>query len=249
MPAIERYTDYDPLAWFYNRHWGRDYHPQALEILDRLVFAHLPAGARVLDLCCGTGQFTRAVSERGFQVTGIDGSEEMLRFARENAPSIDFVAADARDFRLPRPCECAFSVFESLNHVMSTGDLRLVFDHVRDALVRGGVFVFDLNRDAAFQAFWNKPYVITEDESVCVALTVYDRATEIGRCTIHMYRRNGEWTRSEAVILQKCHSIEEVRLMLDDAGFTRIRLYDAGSDLGMSGDIGFARTFFTAIRP
>ena len=246
MPAIERYTDYDP---------GLVLQP-ALGTRLPSAGARNPGPAGLRPPAAGRarpgpllrhGQFTRAVSERGFQVTGIDGSEEMLRFARQNAPSIEFIAADARDFRSPRPCDCVFSVSEpqprDIHGRLRLGSTTLAIRWSREA------FGFDLNPPdrQAFQTL-NKPYVITEGDNVCVALTDDDRA-QIGRCTIHMYRRNGEWTHSEAVISQKCHSIEEVRLMLDAAGFTGIRLYDAGSDLGMSGDVGFARTFFTAVRP
>ena len=72
------YSDYDPFAWVYNRHWGNNFTALALLVLDRLVLPYLPARARILDLCCGTGQLARALSARGYQVTGLDGSKEML---------------------------------------------------------------------------------------------------------------------------------------------------------------------------
>src|SRR5215210_1417655 len=76
------YSDYDRFAWFYNRYWGPEFSSPALAIYNVLLFPHIPAGCRVLDLCCGTGQIAAGLTERGFQVTGLDGSEAMLRFAR-----------------------------------------------------------------------------------------------------------------------------------------------------------------------
>lgn len=61
----------------------------------------LPSGARVLDLACGTGNYTRALSEAGLAITGVDRSMLMLRAARAKAPALPLCLADAG--RLPFP--------------------------------------------------------------------------------------------------------------------------------------------------
>ena len=58
---IERNREYDPFARIYNRHWGADYRIEVLPVVKRLLLARIPAGANVLDVCCGTGQFTEQV--------------------------------------------------------------------------------------------------------------------------------------------------------------------------------------------
>ncbi len=83
MCEYSRYSDYDDFAWVYNKHWGDNFTPAALTVLKKLVFSRIPVDARILDLCCGTGQLAQALSERGYAVTGIDGSQEMLRYARK----------------------------------------------------------------------------------------------------------------------------------------------------------------------
>src|SRR5512147_2371170 len=88
--------DYDPFAWLYAHHWGADYHRQIPGLLDKVLLKLLPSGAPVLDLCCGDGRLAGVLAQRGFQVTGIDGSPAMLRFARENAPAARFELGDAR---------------------------------------------------------------------------------------------------------------------------------------------------------
>src|SRR5205085_6881067 len=131
---------------FYNRYWGPEFGNPALAIYNILLFPHIPEGCRVLDLCCGTGQIAAGLSERGYQVTGLDGSEAMLRFARENAPGARFVHGDARSFRLPQKFQCILSAFDSLNHVMELEELKAVFHNVHDAMADDeSVFLFDLN--------------------------------------------------------------------------------------------------------
>src|SRR5512138_3347307 len=88
---------YDAFAWLYDREWGAN-SLTFLPALDRLVLDALPVGSRILDLACGTGQLAAVLAERGFRVTGLDSSPQMLAFARSHAPSVDFVLADARSF-------------------------------------------------------------------------------------------------------------------------------------------------------
>ncbi|HEX2295436.1 MAG TPA: class I SAM-dependent methyltransferase, partial [Actinomycetota bacterium] len=112
---MDRYSDYDALAWIYNEYWAQ---PQRLlwAPLESLVLKHVPAGGHVLDLCCGTGQLAAHLVARGFRVTGVDGSSEMLRFARENASEAELVLGDARALDLPPTFHGAVSQFGSLNH-------------------------------------------------------------------------------------------------------------------------------------
>ena len=148
-----RYDLYDRFATVYDRHFGR-FAVRVVPVLERLVFSHLPPGARVLDLCCGTGQLAAALTDRGFAVTGLDGSPGMLRIARRNAPAADFVLADARAFDLPAAFDAAVSTFDSINHVVDPTDLAAVFANVHRALRRGGRFAFDVNTDEGYRCRW-----------------------------------------------------------------------------------------------
>ncbi len=248
LPEMERYSDYDRFAWFYNQHWGAEYHSQTLPILDRLILAQLPPAARILDLGCGTGGFTRSLAERGFAMTGMDGSEQMLHHARENVPSADFILADARNFDLSPSFHAVISTFEALNHVMSIAELGEVFRNVYHALIEGGVFVFDLNREEAFSVFWPKPFVLVEEDHVIVTQGNYDSGSKIASCHLTMFRLHERWERSDLTLSQKCHDAGQVEHALEQAGFKQLNLYDARQDLGMSGDIGHARTFFVAAK-
>jgi ubiquinone/menaquinone biosynthesis C-methylase UbiE len=97
---IERYSDYDPFAWLYTNYWGDEFHRQAMPVLERLLLNRVPPPAAILDLCCGDGRITTALARRGYQMTGLDGSEEMLTYARARGPKIPFLLGDARAFEL-----------------------------------------------------------------------------------------------------------------------------------------------------
>lgn len=245
--TIERNSEFDPFASTYNRLWGAEYHAQAFPIVEKLLLSRLRTGAEVLDVCCGTGQFTARVARAGFEVHGIDASEGMIDYARRNAPGVEFTVADVRAFALGRKFEGGYSVFESLNHVPDLNGLELAFQNVRHHLRTGAAFLFDLNREDAFLVYWNDTHAIVEPDHVCALRSHYDEQTRAATCNITAFEQVKEgWKRSDFTVRQTCHEMDCVCEAVKRAGFREVTLYDS-RDLGMRGDIAFARTFFLAM--
>ena len=244
-PMHARYAEYDPFAWIYNRHWGPVAIQRFLPIVEKLVLPQLPTGAHILDLCCGTGQLSHALAERGYQVTGIDGSENMIRLARINAPNANFIIEDARLFNLPKVYHAVVSTYDSLNHIMSLEQLTQVFKNVSACLLDSGLFLFDLNMEEGYKARWRGSFGIVEDDHVCVLRANFDESQTVAQVSITIFRKGGDvWHRSDLTLEERCYSEQEIRSALEAAGFINIQLYDAQKDLGWSGEIG--RTFFLA---
>jgi SAM-dependent methyltransferase len=244
---IERNREYDPFAGIYNRHWGADYRAEVAPVVERLLLSRVSPGASVLDVCCGTGQFTAQIKRRGYAVGGMDASGGMIRYARENAPGIDFTVADVREFRLSRKFDAAYSVYESLNHVPDTAGLRLAFNSVRRHLKARAPFLFDLNREEAYILYWNNADSIVEDDSVCVMRSQFDEGARTGRYDVTAFERSGNaWRREDFTLRQTCHDFSAVHKALSAAGFKDVTMYDA-RDIGMKGDAGYGRTFFLCI--
>ncbi|MEM7595642.1 MAG: class I SAM-dependent methyltransferase [Cyanobacteria bacterium P01_A01_bin.83] len=147
----ELYKDYDPWAWLYNQTEGKYYSKFVMmPRLKKLLLPHLPQQAQILDLCCGTGQLTEKVLSKGYQVTGIDGSENMLYYARQNAPNGRFILDDARIFKYPASFDAVYCSDYSLNHMMNVEDLTSVFDSVYNTLKKDGLFMFGLGLENRF---------------------------------------------------------------------------------------------------
>jgi SAM-dependent methyltransferase len=229
----------------YNRCWGREYHSEAFPVVRRLLLSNLTTGSDVLDVCCGTGQFTYRVSDSGFHVTGIDASEEMLYYARENVPDGVFYAADVRDFSLGRRFRAAYSVFESLNHVPDLNGLTRAFGCIHQHLEKGAPFLFDLNGEHAFECYWNDTNAIVESDMVCVLRSEYNSESRIARCQITLFQQDKSWERNDFMLQQTCHPLNQVHAALESSGFDDIVLYNA-QDLGMNEAYGYDRTFFLA---
>ena len=245
---MRRFSDYDPFAWLYTNYWGHEFHNQAMQVLEKLILKKLPRRASILDVCCGDGRITRELMRRGFYVTGIDGSEQMLSYAKKRAPKAELLLLDARAFRLPARFDAAISTFDSLNHIMNVGQLAAVFRNVWNSLKPGGCFAFDLNREEAYKDLWQRTWTAVDDDVVTVARGTYDAARQLARCDVTLFRlENGSWLRSDFRLRQKYHRQHQVVGSLQRAGFTT-EVHDAATDLGMVGEVGEGRTFYLAFK-
>jgi SAM-dependent methyltransferase len=239
--AVERYSDYDPFALFYERYWCEDVPPAIFTVIERLLLPELESKSLILDLCCGTGYTVARLEALGYDVTGLDGSEKMLRIAGRNAPRSSFHLGDARAFHLPQSFEAVISTFDSLNHLMELAELEAAMRNVYSALSPGGFFLFDMNMESGFLEHWADYFAIVERTEVCVLRGAYDREAKTGRYDITMFSREGEdeaWQRADALIMEKCYSMAEIRGALRRAGFREFSVFDAGRDMGLTDHTG-----------
>jgi SAM-dependent methyltransferase len=249
MVKSEVMAAYDDFAWFYNRYWADEFHNFAVPVLDRIWIPRLPAAARLLDLCCGTGYLAGILVRRGFRVTGIDASPAMIECARENAPAACFHVGEAAELQLPREFQGAVSTFDSLNHVLGYAALETVLRNTANALLPGAPFVFDILFEEAYSTHWGENFAIVRDDHVLtITGSRYDARRHRARCTITMFRRiEGVWGRSDVTIEEQCYTREQIDVALRRAGFGEISCYDA-RDLGVAGDLGEGRTFYVAVK-
>jgi len=247
--GVKRYADYDPFAWLYTNYWGDEFHRQAMPVLQRLLLNRLPRRAAVLDLCCGDGRIADALARRGYSVTGIDGSEEMLAYAASRNNSVRFLLADARTFEPLAEFDAVISTFDALNHVMSARELRAVFRRVYATLKPGGWFGFDVNREEAYRHLWVRTSHSVDNSAVSIARGSYDARRRVARCDVTLFRNDGQWVRSDFALTQKYHPEDEVKASLQAVGFVDVEALDAHADLGMTGEIGIGRVFFRARKP
>jgi len=244
MKVQEVFSEYDRFAWFYNQYWSSEYSRPALAIFNVLLFPHLHPGCHVLDLCCGTGHIAAGLIENGYKVTGIDGSEGMLKFARENAPGGEFIHADARSFDQPKIYQAVISAFDSLNHIMSFQELLGVFSRVHGVLLDDGVFLFDLNLEDESEFLGNTIDMIGDDHALIVR-TSYNQQEKLKSYDVTMFVKEDEcWRRSDMTLLQRYYETEEVLAALADVGFKQVKTYDARREFGFN--LSDGRMFYFA---
>lgn len=98
-------------------------------------------GGLVVDLGCGNGALTSRIKDMGYEVIGLDSSDELLAVARGSRPDIEFIKADAADFSLEKPADAVFS--NAVLHWIDRHRQPDVLKCVHKALKDGGQFVLE----------------------------------------------------------------------------------------------------------
>ncbi len=239
------FAEYNRFASIYDAHFST-YARRVVPALERLVLASLPRAAQVLDVCCGTGQLAALLVERGFVVSGIDGSSEMLRIAERNAPQAMFHLGDVRHFRNVENFHAAVSTFDSINYLLELAELRLTFSNVYHSLRPGGRFVFDMNMEEGYRCRWVGTFHGSDNGRAFVIHAIYSPETKMGRNLVTWLEGETD-PRAQITFLERCYTELEVHDALIEAGFHAIRVYDGQRDLGLRGEIG--RSFFVCEKP
>ncbi|WAZ20522.1 class I SAM-dependent methyltransferase [Streptomyces cinnabarinus] len=237
-------SEFDTLAWFYDRHWGPDYAAVVIRPLRELLLEHLPRDRPLLDACCGTGHATALFAEWGFRTAGFDLSPAMLARARVNAPSARLWAADVRRCGARSGAFGAVvSTYNSLDHLPRGGDaLGRALGELGRVLAPGGVLFFDLNTVESAARTWHGSFVVRRAGAECRTDSDFDLATGTGRARLRITRAG---KCEEAMITLSVHPLAEVTAALERAGLRRRRVLTA-AELGLGALAG--RLFVLAER-
>ena len=124
----------------------------------------------VLDLGCGTGTMTERLAGYGYDMIGVDNSEEMLELAMEKKTEsgydILYLLQDMRGFKLYGTVRAVVSVCDSVNYITEPDELEEVFRLVNNYLDPKGIFLFDFNTVHKYRDVIGDS-TIAEDRGVC----------------------------------------------------------------------------------
>ena len=144
---------YDLLAPFYDKYNGDIDYCAWADFIERIIKKHSDGvnTELVLDLGCGTGRMTVELARRGYDMTGVDYSPEMLDMARVRAEregfsdSILWLCQDMTEFELYGTVDAAVCCLDCMNHLTDVKSFYKCLDLVRNYLVPNGLFIFDVN--------------------------------------------------------------------------------------------------------
>lgn len=187
----------------------------------------------VLDLACGTGSMTFALRRRGYDMTALDLSPEMLCCAREKADEcgaadVLWLCQDMRSFELYGTVSAVVCCLDGINHLTGAGDLDRCLSLVHNYLEPGGLFVFDVNTPKKFREFYgNNDYILEDDGVLCCWQNQYDARRQICTFTLSVFEENedGMWSRTDTVQRERCYNRKKLVQSLEKAGFSVQGIY------------------------
>lgn len=187
----------------------------------------------VLELGCGTGSLTELLAKRGYDMIGIDSSEDMLEIAAEKraASGLDilYLFQDMREFELYGTVRAVVSVCDCINYILEEEELVQVFSLVRNYLDPEGIFIFDCNTEYKYRCVL-ADHVIAEnrDEGSFIWENDFDEGERINVYDLTLFIKEGkQYTKYEETHYQRCYTQEEITAALLRAGMELIAVYDA----------------------
>jgi SAM-dependent methyltransferase len=212
----------------------KDYDAEC-ELLERIFQSSGRLVKTVLDLGCGTGAHAVRLAQRGYSVTGVDASAEMLQAARDRVAAtgsadVDLVQGDVRTFRSGRTFDAVVCMFAVLGYQTTDQDVEQALATVRRHLAPGGPFVFDVWYGPAVQATGpeSRSRVIetTDGELERQASAVLDPDNHVCTVTYRLtVRRKGRPDGlTDEVHRMRYFFTDELKTFLRDAGMSLVSL-------------------------
>ncbi|TVY09059.1 class I SAM-dependent DNA methyltransferase [Paenibacillus cremeus] len=225
----------------------------------------------VVDLGCGTGSIAIPMAKLGYEVIGIDLSEDMLAVAEQKASeaqrrtpfqpggSITWLQQDMREWEIGRPADAVISFCDCMNYLLEAEDLEQTFRQVYEGLAEGGVFLFDMHTPRQLRHYAeSQPFLLNEDDIAYIWTSEFDP----GRCEIEhaltIFFKEGvtdfgsddaqtdRFQRVEEMHVQRAYPLKQVEALLREVGFKEV---DAFADFSWKKPTeDTERAFFIAVK-
>ncbi|MBQ2390416.1 MAG: class I SAM-dependent methyltransferase [Clostridia bacterium] len=188
-------------------------------------YGHTPS--LVLDAACGTGSFTKCLADRGFDVTGVDLSEEMLSVASERVDSsVLLLCQDLCELDLYGTVDTAFCMLDGFNHILNKRELKKAISKISLFTEPGGLLIFDVNTiykhrrvlaDNTFACDYDDIYLVWQNECHSNTVDIY----------LDFFCKNDNgYNRMSDSFSERAYSVSDISEVLMDAGYEILEICD-----------------------
>lgn len=233
---------YTGFAFVYDMFMDNVPYDEWAEYVQNLLKKYHIDNGLLLELGCGTGSMTRRMALRGYEMTGIDNSEEMLQIAREKSieckDNILYLCQDMREFELYGTVSAVISVCDSMNYILSEEDLLKVFQLVNNYLDPQGLFIFDLDTEYAYrEVLGDNTIAENRDEGSFIWENTYYEEEMVNEINLSLFipeqamdnqsEQSALYRKYEETHYRKAYSIDTVKRLIEEAGMEWVAVYDA----------------------
>lgn len=186
----------------------------------------------LLDLACGTGSISEVMARLGYDVIGIDNSDEMLGIAIEkkfeSGLNIQYICQDMRKLDMFGTVDIVICALDSINHLSDLNDVRKVFEGAAFFCELSGLFIFDVNTLYKHRKILaNNTFTYETDSVYCIWENTLNAETDEVMMNLEFFEReeNGLYSRSSESFSEKAYSEEAIEKILEESGFELLAKY------------------------
>ncbi|MFD2612680.1 class I SAM-dependent DNA methyltransferase [Paenibacillus gansuensis] len=214
--------------------------------------------ASLVDLGCGTGSVTLPLAEKGYSITGIDLSEEMLSVARRRqdeagaSPSaVQWIQQDMREWELAGKTDAVISFCDCLNYLLEESDILQTFQRTCEGLREGGLFLFDVHHPNQLVRYYeNQPFTLNLEDVAYLWYCDYHEDRMQIEHDLTIFAADPEdpasFRRIDEIHTQRAYEPEWLKARLLEAGFRDVRV-SADFTFDPPGEDS-ERVFFAAVK-
>lgn len=219
---------YNEFARVYDR-WMRNipYTRWTKRIIEILHDYHIDDGI-VLDLGCGSGRITRKLADAGYDMIGIDSSEDMLAQAYEKnrEREILYLCQDMREFELYGTVKAIVCCCDTINYLADRDELTQVFKLANNYLDPGGLFIFDIKTDVWYEEADGLVDARHEPKGDFFCETFLDEDEFEYHVTMFEKQKDGLYQRFEEYHYQKVFLRKDIENSLNEAKLKLLQVTD-----------------------
>lgn len=247
-------ASYGNFAYYYDSLTENvDYEKRCIYLKDLLAENGVGEGI-LLDLACGTGTIALGLSHMGYEVIGVDASEEMLCIAQEKklqgGEDVIFLCQRMEELDLFGTINAAVSTLDSINHVTDEAVVKEIFRRVSLFMEDKGVFIFDVNTPYKHREILaDNTFVYDTDEAYCVWQNTTDDKL-LTKISLDIFEKDEEdeetYYRYSEEFCERGYSLDDIMLWLEGNKFKVTAVYEEMTRRPVSPDT--QRAVFVAIK-
>ena len=230
-------SGYGKFAWFYDRLTDNVEYDKIAAAVDRYVERFGGRKNILLDIACGTGSLCERFAKMGYDVIGIDSSEQMLNAALDkkydSGLPIQYLCQDMTKLDMYGTVDVTVCTLDSINHLTDIEAVMKVFERVSLFAYPDGLFIFDVNTVYKHrEVLSNNAFVYDLDGLFCVWQDEYNAEDSSVDIYLDFFERNGQggYDRYQESFAEQAYSRELIRQCLNKAGFEVLGEYDGYTD-------------------
>lgn len=227
-------ASYGDFAYYYDSLTENVDYEKRCEYISSLLAENGVGEGILLDLACGTGTVSIIMSQLGYDVIGVDSSEDMLSVAQEkkmeSEEDIIFLCQKMQELDLFGTINAAISTLDSINHVTQKETVKEIFRRVSLFMEDKGIFIFDVNTPYKHkEVLGDNTFVYDTDEVYCVWQNTTDESL-LTKVNLDIFEKDEDdeetYYRYCEEFFERAYELQDIKKWLEECKFEVIGIYE-----------------------